>query len=390
MQQALGLLTLLSVVGMAGLNIVLPLHSAVAQSMGLPIHVLSATVTPYLLTFACSQLVGGPLSDGYGRVPLVWTGLGLFAAGSALCGVAQDLSLFTLGRATQGLGAGLASVLARAAARDLYAGEGLARALAMIMTIGAAAPALSPVVGTVLATSIGWRGSLALIAAASLVLALVYWLVLRETLPASRRVPVHPLQVGREYGRLLMDARFWPPALALAVAGGAVTTLFALVPVIGATQLHLDSMALGLCFSVTLAPVLVGGFAAPRMSRRFGSRVSVMVGGVCILLSGGALLMLPAPSLVLLGACLAPFLLGLGMLTPLAAASALSHFGAAAGRASAALGFLQLICAAAGLTLANALSQPPSSSLAVVFVIGGAVALAASSHPRAYRPPVRS
>ena len=106
-------------------------------------------MSSFFVAFALGQLVVGPLSDRFGRKWLVLGGLAVFAAGSVVCAFADTLSFLVLGRVIQALGACAASVLSRAIARDLFDGEALARALALTMIAGAAAPGFSPLLGSV-------------------------------------------------------------------------------------------------------------------------------------------------------------------------------------------------------------------------------------------------
>jgi DHA1 family bicyclomycin/chloramphenicol resistance-like MFS transporter len=117
-----------------------------------------------------------------------------------------------LGRVIQALGACAASVLSRAIARDLFDGEALARALALIMIAGAAAPGFSPLLGSALDGLFGWRITFVVVAAFGLVLALHYSSRVGETHPADRRVSLAASAVASAYVRLAIDARFpFPP-----------------------------------------------------------------------------------------------------------------------------------------------------------------------------------
>src|SRR3974390_390972 len=137
--------------------------------------------------------------------------------GCAICALAQSLQLMILGRSIQALGACAASVLSRAIARDLFDGEALARALALTMIAGAAAPGFSPLLGSAFATLFGWRITFLVVAAFGAALALHYSTSIGETHLADRRASLAASAVASAYGRLAIDPLFLLPALSVSL-----------------------------------------------------------------------------------------------------------------------------------------------------------------------------
>lgn len=153
----LGLLAGLAAIGTLATTIVLPSFSTMAADIGVSVRDLAWLLSSFFAAFAIGQLVVGPLSDRIGRRPLVLAGLAVFFAGSLMCSVADNLETLIIGRIIQALGVCAASVLSRAIARDLFDGEVLAKALALIMVAMAAAPGFSPLLGSLLEQTLGWR-----------------------------------------------------------------------------------------------------------------------------------------------------------------------------------------------------------------------------------------
>ncbi len=193
--RTLVLLSGLAAVGTLSTTIILPSFPAMAASLSAAPADMALTLSSFFLVFAVGQLLVGPLSDRYGRRPLILGGLTLFVLGSLLGAGATDLSTMVAARVIQAAGVCAASVLARAVARDLYDGPLLAKALAFIMVAMAAAPGFSPLIGSVIDSQFGWRTSFVLVAAAGSALILSYSLLLNEThAPSARLKMTVPVQ----------------------------------------------------------------------------------------------------------------------------------------------------------------------------------------------------
>ena len=370
------LLAGLAALGALATNIILPAFPRIGAELAISSPELGLLLSSFFVAFALGQLVAGPLSDRFGRQPLVLGGLAVFAAGSVVCALAGTLPVLVLGRVIQALGACAASVLSRAIARDLFDGEALGRALALTMIAGAAAPGFSPLLGSILAGLSGWRITFLVVAAFGVVLALHYSSRVGETHPVDRRTPLALSAVASTYGRLAADPRFLLPALAVSLVIGGLYSFFAAAPGVLMNELGLTAFQLGLSFATTVLIVFVAGFLAPRLAHRWGQRTVSMI-GLFIALAGGVAMFAfaAAPAFMTFTMAIALYLFGMGLINPLGTAIALHPFGRQAGLASALLGFLQMSCAAIGASLASALPLPPSVSLAVVLTTASVLAL---------------
>jgi DHA1 family bicyclomycin/chloramphenicol resistance-like MFS transporter len=386
--ETLFLLAGLAALGALATNIILPAFPRIGTDLGVSSQELGLTLSSFFVAFAFGQLLVGPLSDRFGRKWLILGGLAVFVAGSVLCAFADSLSFLVLGRVIQALGACAASVLSRAIARDLFDGEALARALALTMIAGAAAPGFSPLLGSALDGLFGWRITFLVVSVFGTVLALHYSRRVGETHPADRRTPLALSTVASTYGRLAADPRFLLPALAVSLVIGGLYSFFAAAPGVLMSELGLTAFELGLSFATTVLIVVAAGFLAPRLAHRWGQRIIGMA-GVFIALAGSLFMFAFAaePTFVTFTIAIALYLLGMGLINPLGTAIALHPFGQQAGLASALLGFLQMGCAAIGASLASVLPLQPSASLAVVLTTASALALlaflpVAMSHPK--------
>ncbi len=370
---------LLLLAGMAALgslatNIILPTFPAMAADLGTSVKDLSATLASFFVAFALGQLFVGPLSDRYGRKPLLLGGIAVFVAGSALCAWSDNLPQLIAGRIVQALGVCATSVLSRAIARDLFQGDALARTLSLIMVAMAAAPGFSPMLGGAMSAWLGWRSTFAVLAVLALLLGMHYLASLGETHRLDRRAPLSVPAVLRSYASLLVDRRFIAPALSVSLVIGSLYMFFSMAPAILMTGFGFSPLGLSVFFASTVMVVFAAGFLAPRLARRRG-QIPVARGGLWTALVGGTALLAGPHDVVYFSVAMTIFLLGMGLINPLGTAIALQHFGHQAGAASALLGFLQMMCAAAAIGLAAWLPWSVYGAFCTVLTVNLGLAL---------------
>ncbi|SDB11917.1 MFS transporter, DHA1 family, bicyclomycin/chloramphenicol resistance protein [Pseudomonas sp. NFACC23-1] len=374
--KVVALLAGLAAISMLSTNIILPAFAEIGKDLGVTARELGLTLSSFFITFALGQLVVGPLADRYGRQKLVLGGLSVFVVGTVIAGLATTLDVLIAGRVVQALGVCAASVLSRAIARDLFEGETLARALSLTMIATAAAPGFSPLAGSVLSVTLGWRAIFILVGLAAVVLAFFYVRDLGETHPADRRAPHSAKSVVLAYGRLALDKRFILPALSMSLLMSGLFASFAAAPAILMQGIGLTSLQTGLYFAATVFVVFAAGMAAPRLAHRHGARIATLVGIACAMAGGGLLLVGPAaPGLGWYALSMIIFLWGMGLANPLGTAITMGPFGKEAGMASALLGFLSMGAAALSTWLASVLSFAPVTTLGGIQTMACLVAL---------------
>ncbi|BBP59934.1 multidrug effflux MFS transporter [Pseudomonas sp. St316] len=370
------LLAGLAAISMLSTNIILPAFADIGEDLGVTARELGLTLSSFFITFALGQLVVGPLADRYGRQKLVLGGLSVFVVGTVIAGLASTFDVLIAGRVVQALGVCAASVLSRAIARDLFEGETLARALSLTMIATAAAPGFSPLAGSVLSVTLGWRAIFILVGLAAVVLAFFYVRDLGETHPADRRAPHSAKSVVLAYGRLALDKRFILPALSMSLLMSGLFASFAAAPAILMKGIGLTSLQTGLYFAATVFVVFAAGMAAPRLAHRHGTRIVTLAGIACALTGGGLLLVGPTvPGLGWYALSMITFLWGMGLANPLGTAITMGPFGKEAGMASALLGFLSMGAAALTTWLASVLSFAPVTTLGGIQATACLVAL---------------
>ncbi len=250
--------------GTLALHIVVPALPLIARDLAVSEGAIQQTVTVYAIGLALGQLVYGPLSDRFGRRPVMLVALTLYCLGGLAAALAGDLQQLIVARAVQAFGGCGGLVLGRAVLRDISEARQAASRLALLNLVVAVGPALAPVVGGYIAVWFGWRFDLAAMALLGLLTLGATFLMLPET-AASRGLAESVL---RRYARLFRSPRF----LGYAVGGACTTTsLYAYLtasPFIFVDQMHRPVQEVGLYYLVVFIGVCLGSLLSNLLMRR--------------------------------------------------------------------------------------------------------------------------
>src|SRR5207237_51026 len=162
------MLVLMTGVAPISLYMLVPALPVLATNFGRDISIAQMTVSLYMVGIACSQIIMGPLSDKFGRRPVLLAGLGLMVAASIGCSFAETLPQLIAARFFQALGGASGMVISRAIIRDLYSRDRVGAMISLVIAVMMIAQMLSPLTGGVLETAFGWRGIFYLLTAAAL------------------------------------------------------------------------------------------------------------------------------------------------------------------------------------------------------------------------------
>ncbi|MES2771952.1 MAG: multidrug effflux MFS transporter [Pseudomonadota bacterium] len=202
------LLAALSALGPFSIDAYLPSFHDIGSSLHASPLEVQQTLSAYLLAFAVMTLWHGALSDALGRRKVILVTLALFGLASFACIFATRIEHLWLLRALQGITSGAGIVISRAIVRDLFSGPAAHRLMSQITMVFALAPAIAPVIGGWLQTWFGWRSVFAFLALMTIVLWLVCWRQLPETLPPEKRQSLKPGYLAQTYWQVLTAPNF--------------------------------------------------------------------------------------------------------------------------------------------------------------------------------------
>ncbi|HKU99337.1 MAG TPA: multidrug effflux MFS transporter [Vineibacter sp.] len=341
---SLSILAAIAASGTLSMHIFVPALPAVARQFDVQPSTAQLTLTLYLVGIAGGQLLYGPLSDRFGRRPVLIAALAIFLVGTLLAGIAPRIEWLITARVLQALGACGGLVLGRAMVRDGASTEQAARQIAFLVMAMTTTPALAPLVGGAITGWLGWRAIFAFLGVTGLALLVLTALAVPETNRQRVALP-NPLAMIGVYGRLLRLPQF----RALAIGGSCMSTsmyaFFASSPFLFIDVLHRPASEIGAYYVVIVAGVTLGSWIASRLT--IGSRAGALLPVAAGLgtIGAGALLVIDLAGWLSVPAVLAAvcvFALGAGIASPVATARAISADPRAIGAASGLYGFMQM------------------------------------------------
>ncbi|WP_460799090.1 multidrug effflux MFS transporter [Microbacterium sp. GXF0217] len=376
----LRILALLSAVAPFATDLYLPAFPAIAADLGTDATGVQLTLTAFLVGIAVGQLVFGPLSDRFGRRPLLLIGAIAFVAASAATVFAPTLEVLIAARVVQGLSGAAGMVLGRAVISDLAAGPAAARAMSLMMIVGGVAPVVAPLVGGAIAEPLGWRGVLAVVLGIAVVMLIAVAAGIRETLPRERRAELAVLKSATGSPlRALLSREYIGYTLTFAFAFTVMMGYISASPFLYQSMMGLTELQYGLLFGANALALMVTSAVSAKLVERVAPRRLIAIGLAVLGLGAAAFLALVLTGSPVWTLAIAVFVIvaSLGFVFGNATALALGAVPGAAGSASAVLGALQFGLAAAVSPLVSIGGENDAAPLAVVMVVSTVVAVAA-------------
>ena len=367
----IAMVTVMTAISSASVSQYLPSLPAITRDLATTPAMVQLTLSVFMVTYALAQLVWGPLSDRYGRRPMLLTGLALYIATSTACALASSIEALIGFRILQACAAACPPVIARAVVRDRYELKDAARVMAYVSASFSIAPVAGPIIGAALEESFGWRSNFVFMLSFGTLLAVAVALFLPET--RRRRATTKAIGVLANYASLLGTRSFLGYALCICFAFGCIFVFNSVAPFyfIGVRGLTPQE------FSFAYAVVTIGygssSYVAAKVTPRLGIDRTILM-GILISLAGALAVVAAVASgfagvagicgtLVLVG-------LGAGFIFPNAQAGAISPYPEKAGAASALIGFMQMAAASgAGVIAIHAYDGTANTLAAAVLLL---------------------
>ncbi|MFE2289603.1 multidrug effflux MFS transporter [Streptomyces sp. NPDC059452] len=357
------------------MDMYLPALPAVTDSLSAPAATIQLTLTACLAGMALGQLVVGPMSDRWGRRRPLLLGMVVYVIATAICALAPSAELLIGFRLLQGLAGAAGIVIARAVVRDLYDGVEMARFFSTLMLISGVAPIIAPLIGGQVMRFTDWRGIFVVLTGVGIVLTLIVWKWLHETLPPGDR---HTGGVGealRTMRGLLADRVFTGYMIAGGLAFAVLFAYIAASPFVVQEIYGASPQTFSLLFGLnSIGLIAVGQINGKLLVGRFSLDKVLGFGLAVIVLSALALLLMTLGvfgevGLVPVAAGLFVLMSAMGLAMPNTNAQALMRTKHAAGSASALLGTTSFLIGAIASPLVGIAGEDTAVPMAVVQLV---------------------
>lgn len=372
------IITLVVIAGVAALcmNVFLPSLATMAVYFETDYAVMQFAVSGYLAATACLQLVIGPLSDLFGRRPVMLASIAVMIVATLVCMLAPNITVFMIGRVAQ---AAVVSgfVLARAIVRDMVPMEQAASMIGYVTMGMSVVPMVGPTVGGLLNDISGWQSSFALLCLLGLGILALAWLDLGET---NHNRSASFSQQFHAWPELLRSPLFWGYALTSTFSSGMFFSFLGGAPFVGSVVYGLSPAMLGLQFFFMASGYMLGNFISGRYASEIGITRMMLSGnviGIAGIIAAIALISVGAESAYAFFVPLALIGVGNGVTLPSANAGMVSVQPHLAGSASGLGGAMTIGGGAALSVLASSVLSKEDGTwpLLLVMLATGLVAL---------------
>ncbi|WP_251848822.1 multidrug efflux MFS transporter EmrD [Atlantibacter hermannii] len=366
------MLIMLIAVGQMAQTIYIPAIADMARELQVREGAVQSVMAAYLMTYGVSQLIYGPISDRVGRRPVILVGMSIFMLATLIALRTSSLPILIAASALQGMGTGVAGVMARTMPRDLFEGSALRHANSLLNMGILVSPLLAPLIGGLLDTVWGWRACFAFL----LALCVMVTFSMARWMPETRPPQAPRTRLIASYKTLFSNASFNCFLLMLIGGLAGIAVFEACAGVLMGAVMGLNSMVVSVLFILPIPAAFFGAWYAGRQNKRFSSLMwqsvmSCLLAGILMWIPGwfGVMniwtLLLPA----------ALFFFGAGMLFPLATTGAMEPFPFLAGTAGALVGGLQNIGSGLLAWFSALLPQTGQGSLEMLMTAMGGVIL---------------
>jgi drug resistance transporter, Bcr/CflA subfamily len=364
---------LLVAIGPISMALYTPAMTEIVRAFGTTEAAVKMTLSFYFAGFALAQLICGPLSDAFGRRPIVMIFIGIYVIASLIAVFTPSVELLIFSRFLQGIGAAVGVAVSRAIVRDLFTHEQSARIMNLIGLILSVGPAVSPTIGGLMLELAGWHSIFLLMLGFGFVVIIVTKFAMVETAPDRDPSRASPRGLFRSYSKLFRTPYFVGTALIMGLTSGTMYTQTTVLPFVLMDRVGLTPTQFGLGMLVQSGSFFTGTIVVYFLMRRVRSSRLVPLGLAIVALGSLALfamLNIMPPTFLSVMIPSATFVLGIAFVMPYMMTASMAPFPHMAGAAAALTGFMQMTSGLVGGLICALIGDPVVGMSLVVPAMG--------------------
>lgn len=369
-------IALLATIGPLGIDMYLPSIPTMAQSLGSSEGAVQLSLMTFFVGLMLGQLMYGPLSDKFGRKPLIYLGLSIFALASVACSMVETVQQLQWIRFVQGLGGSIGMVIAFAIIKDQFQGPDMGKMMSMVLAILGLSPVAAPLIGDGLQHLDSWRTIFLFLAVYSVVVIIAVATLLPETRLAEQRAQFKLAKTFSHYSKIFTDRNFIVYALTLCIAQAGFFAYIAGSATVFISEYHLTSTQFSVLFAINAIGLIAAAIFNPKLHEKFGPQNAYKIINTAYLIVITLLLIclaLGIHHLVIICTGIFVVVALLGFIMPTGSQLALMHQHQNTGTASALLGSMQFGFAAIITTVTGAFAVYGGFGLISIMFICAAI-----------------
>ena len=339
------ILGLLTAIGPLSTDMYLPAFPAIANDLNSSIASVSLSLSSFFIGISFGQLLYGPILDRFGRKKPIYVGLTIYIISTAWCAFINSVDMLVMLRLFQAIGGCAGMVASRAMVRDLFPVHETAKIFSLLMLVIGVSPILAPTIGGYVSSGIGWRYVFIILAVIALAVLAALHFFLPESRKPDKNFSMHPVQILKNYGRVLREPQFYTYALTGSLASAGLYAYISGSPFVFMEHFKVEAKHYGMIFALIALGLIVSSQLNSFLLRKYKSQQIIRVALACQATIG--LLLVAGSYFNVIGltgtvALIFLFLSSQGFTFPNSSALSLAPFATTAGSASALMGGIQM------------------------------------------------
>jgi len=358
------------------IDIFLPAMPAIALSMAVDPGTVGITLGIFTVGTAIGQILFGPISDRFGRKPVVIFGLFLYIVTALLAPYSSSIEALSVVRFIQGMGAASGRIIGVAIVRDIHAREKAAKLLSNIWMVSTLMPIINPLIGSILIRYFEWHSVFIYMACFAGIMTLLFLFYFKETLIEKDLEALNLNNVLNNFKQTLTNRTFVIYTLIGSLSVSSLYGFLAISSDLLISQLNQSPITFAWQFAIVMIGSLSGSFISARLSLKLGINRVIKIGMLITTISSIGFLILSLSGVFTAVAIILPYTIqrmGEALISAQSMAGSITPFPEHAGVASSLLGFFRQMTGAITAILVGYFADGTSLPMAVAFIFGGTI-----------------